>query len=66
MNDTPLGKVVELRSETDKEILKNMTAEQRAARQKWFDFCNSSQRISEEDMQKQFEALEKMIAAMFG
>lgn len=66
MNDTPLGKVVELRSETDKEILKNMTAEQRAARQKWFDFCNSSQRISEEDMQKQSEALEKMIAAMFG
>lgn len=66
MNDTPLGKVVELRAETDKEILKNMTAEQRAERQKWFDFCNSAQRISEEDMRKQQEALEKMIAAMFG
>lgn len=66
MNDTPLGKVIEIRSEDDPEIIKNMTREQLAIRSEWQAFCNSKVVYSEEDMMKQFEMLEKMMASLFG
>ena len=66
MNDTPLGKVVEIRSEDDAEIIKNMTKEQLAIRSEWQSFVNSHITYSEEDMQKQSEMLEKMMASLFG
>ncbi len=66
MNDTPLGKVVEIRSEDDAEIIKNMTKEQLAIRSEWQSFVNSNITYSEEDMQKQSEMLEKMMASLFG
>ncbi len=66
MNDTPLGKVVEIRSEDDAEIIKNMTKEQLAIRNEWQNFVNSNITYSEEDMQKQSEMLEKMMASLFG
>lgn len=65
MNDTPLGKVVEIRQESDPDILKNMTAEQRAIRNEWFAFRNSNMHYSEEDMRRQSEQLEKMMASLF-
>lgn len=66
MNDTPLGRVIEIRSEDDSDIIKNMNADQLAIRRKWQDFCNSQITYTEEDMQKQAEMLEKMMASMFG
>lgn len=66
MNDTPLGKVVEIRSEDDADIIKNMTKEQLAIRSEWQSFVNSNITYSEEDMQKQSEMLEKMMASLFG
>ncbi len=66
MNDTPLGKVVEIRSEDDAEIIKNMTKEQLAIRSEWQSFVNSNITYSEEDMQKQSEMLEEMMASLFG
>lgn len=66
MNDTPLGKIVEIRSEDDAEIIKNMTKEQLAIRSEWQSFVNSHITYSEEDMQKQSEMLEKMMASLFG
>ncbi len=66
MNDTPLGKVVEIRSEDDADIIKNMTKEQLAIRNEWQSFVNSNITYSEEDMQKQSEMLEKMMASLFG
>ena len=41
MNDTPLGKVIEIRSEDDAEIIKNMTDEQHKIRNDWQNFVNS-------------------------
>lgn len=35
MPDTPLGNVVQIRSEEDKEILKNFTPEQKRIRSEW-------------------------------
>ena len=66
MNDTPLGKVIEIRSEDDAEIIKNMTDEQHKIRNDWQNFVNSHISYSEEDMQKQSEMLEKMMASLFG
>ena len=66
MNDTPLGKVIEIRSEDDAEIIKNMTDEQHKIRNDWQNFINSHITYSEEDMQKQSEMLEKMMASLFG
>lgn len=66
MNDTPLGRVIEIRSEDDADIIKNMNADQLAIRRKWQDFCNSQITYTEEDMRKQVEMLEKMMASMFG
>lgn len=66
MNDTPLGRVIEIRSEDDADIIKNMNADQLAIRRKWQDFCSSQITYTEEDMHKQAEMLEKMMASMFG
>lgn len=66
MNDTPLGKMVEIRSEDDAEIIKNMTKDQLAIRSEWQSFVNSHITYSEEDIQKQSEMLEKMMASLFG
>lgn len=66
MHDTPLGQVVAIRSEDDKDVLKKMTPEQRAVRSEWFAFRASHTQYSDEDMRGQSEQLEKMIASMFG
>lgn len=67
MNDTPLGQIVSIRSERDKDILKHMTPEQKELRAEWSRFQANRMRSRPEDEQKaQMRALEQMIAAMFG
>ena len=66
MHDTPLEQVVAIRSEDDKDVLKKMTPEQRAVRSEWFAFRASNVQYSAEDMRRQSEQLEKMIASLFG
>lgn len=66
MNDTPLGKIIEIRSEDDPDIIKNMTQEQLAIRNEWQEFRMSQTVYSREDMKKQSEMLEKMMASLFG
>lgn len=52
--------------EDDRDILKNFTPEQRAIRDEWFAFRNANMQISVEDMRRQSEQLEKMMASLFG
>ena len=66
MHDTPLGQVVTIRSEDDKDVLKKTTPEQRAIRSEWIAFRTSHMQYSAEDMRRQSEQLEKMIASLFG
>lgn len=66
MNDTPLGRVIEIRSEEDRDIINNMNSDQLAIRRKWQEFCNSQITYTEEDMHKQAEMLEKMMMSLFG
>ena len=71
MDDTPLGRVVGVRSETDKDIIKNFTPEQRAIRDEWSRFLASRvegkgfTKSDEADWYKQMAEMERAFAAAF-
>lgn len=72
MDDTPLGHVVGVRSETNKEIIKNYTNEQRAIRDDWSRFLASRvtgkefTKSDEANWDKQMAEMERAFAAAFG
>lgn len=69
MDDTPLGRVVGIRSETDEDIIKNYTKEQRAVRDDWSRFLASrvtTKEFSEVDWNNQIAELEHAFALAFG
>ncbi len=67
MNDTPLGQIVGIRSEKDRDIIKNMSAQQRQIRSEWATFQASRlSKESTEDIKTQMNGLETMIAGLFG
>jgi hypothetical protein len=68
MDDTPLGRVVGVRSETNKDIIKNYTKEQRAVRDEWSRFLVSrvtTEQFSETDWNEQMAEMERAFAAAF-
>lgn len=68
MDDTPLGRVVAVRSENNKDIISNYTKEQRAVRDEWSRFLASrvtTKEFSEADWGEQMAELEKAFAAAF-
>lgn len=67
MDDTPLGRVVAVRTETDKQVIAKFSPWQRQIRADWNAF--KAQRMSHqlpEDMEQQMKQLEKMLASAFG
>lgn len=72
MNNTPLGQVVRVRSETDREIIKNFTPDQRAIRDEWSRFLASQvkekefSKDDEADWYRQMSDLEGAFASAFG
>jgi len=62
--DSPLGKIVGIRAEEDKEVLKSFTADQKAERTRWR--TGQATKIDEADMDKAMDNLEKMLASAFG
>jgi len=68
MDDTPLGRVVGVRSETNKDIIKNFTKEQRAVRNEWSRFLASrvtTEQFSETDWNEQMAEMERAFEAAF-
>ncbi len=64
MADTPLGRVVEIRAETDPKKIKEMTAQEKKIRSDWQDFkrkkgvCQQNQiTITVEQLQNMFKSL---------
>lgn len=69
MDDTPLGRIVGVRSETDQDIIENYTPEQRDVRSEWAHFLASrvvTKQFSEVDWYKQMAEMERSFAAAFG
>lgn len=63
-SDTPLGRVVSIRSETDRKVLRRFTKEQRRIRNEWM--RRKVKRVSESDMNKILEGFKKMFTDMAG
>lgn len=64
--ETPLGYIVQIRSENDREKLKHFTPEQKKIRAAWRTRNMKKVEMSPEEARKAVEQFEKMMAAMFG
>lgn len=64
MPKTPLGQIVSIRSEDDKEILKTFNAEQRRIRNKWRSKQVSN--MTDEEKEAMVKEMEQIFAKAFG
>ena len=62
--DTPLGRIVAIRSETDRKVLKHFTREQRRIRSEWQ--RRRVKNVKQEDMQQVLEGFKQMFVSMAG
>lgn len=66
MPKTPLGQIVSIRSEDDKDILKNFTKEQHRIRDEWRNDNNPVSEMTEEEKIAKEKEFEMLMAKMFG
>lgn len=69
MEDTPLGRIVSIRSETDREVIKKFTSEQKKVYNDWQRFRSWKIMRDPEffrSYEEQMKALERSFAAAFG
>ena len=67
MDDTPLGRVVAVRTEKDQKVISHFSPWQRQIRADWNSFkAQRMSRQSTEDMEQQMKQLERMLASAFG
>ena len=62
--DTPLGRMVAIRSETDKNVIKNFTRDQKRIYDEWRN--RKAEAMTPETYEKQMQYLEEMMAALCG
>lgn len=65
MSDTPLGQMVSIRSETDKNIIKNFTPEQRKIRNDWILRKVNNKLNDKNQLDKDMENLANVFKKMF-
>lgn len=67
MDDTPLGRVVAVRVETDRKVISKFSPWQRQIWADWNAFkAKRMSQQSTEDMEQQMKQLERMLASAFG
>lgn len=66
MPETPLGQIVQIRSENDREKLKNFSPEQRRIRNEWRTRELKQAQWSEEDARKAVQEFQNIIKQAFG
>lgn len=62
--ETPLGRIVSIRSETNKDVLKHFSKEQRRIRNEWMQ--RRAKSVSQEDMQKILDGFKQAFISMAG
>lgn len=62
MGDTPLGLIVQIRSETDPEVIDSFTPEQKRIRSEWIN--KKAKEISKEDYDKAMENFKNMLISL--
>jgi len=60
--DTPLGRIVQIRAEDDKDMLKNFTKEQKRIRNEWR--SRSAQKMDKQTFDQAMLGFEKMFEAL--
>lgn len=63
-SDTPLGRIVAIRSEEDKEILKQFTTEQKRIRSEWKN--RLAQNVEASDAEQFYESMKNALIQMAG
>ncbi|MDU5211470.1 MAG: Gp15 family bacteriophage protein [Clostridium sp.] len=66
MPKTPLGQIVSIRSEEDKEMLKNFTKEQHRIRNEWRNRVNPIRDMSDSDKEEEIKKVQEIFAKAFG
>ncbi|MBQ4123627.1 hypothetical protein IJD44_07920 [bacterium] len=65
-SDTPLGQIIAIRSENDREKLKSFTTEQKRIRNEYRSKMVKNKPISDEEFKKQLEGMKQAFIAMAG
>lgn len=66
MPETPLGKIVAIRCEENKDILKNLSPEENRIRNDWRSRHSLREEMTEAEMEKAVSSLQETIARAFG
>lgn len=66
MPKTPLGQIVSIRSEEDKEILKHFTKEQHDIRNEWRNRNNPIKGMTDEEKALKIEEVQEIFSKAFG
>lgn len=65
LSETPLGRIIEIRSENDVERLKNFTPEMKKIRNDWRNRIAQDKLKDEEKLDRTFKNMEKMLEVLF-
>lgn len=63
MDDTPLGRIISIRSENDPKVIRSFTADQKQIRNEWITFCRNT---NGEDAKQAMRNLQAMMKGLFG
>lgn len=66
MPETPLGQIVSIRSEEDKDMLKNFTKEQHKIHNDWRNRVNPIRDMSDEEKEEEIRKVQEIFAKAFG
>ena len=66
MTKTPLGQIVSIRAEEDKDILNNFTEDQHKIRNEWRNRNNTTIEMTDEEKAQKIKEFEQIKASMFG
>lgn len=66
MSKTPLGQVISIRSENDKDVLKNFTKEQHRIRNEWRSRKTKAITMDKAEMKRQVKMFQEIMKSAFG
>lgn len=66
MPKTPLGEIVSIRCEENKDVLKNFTQEQHKIRNDWRNRVNPIRDMSDEEKEEEIKKVQEIFAKAFG
>lgn len=68
MPETPLGKIIQIRSETDSDVLKHYSVEQQKIRNDWLEKQRKEKMnsMTEEEKQLEIRKIQELFAKAFG